>query len=100
MTNITTTSVDTTHTPTNFLTDTYSLVGNTLIKQDYSFLICERSSPTPKKPKHFLIQKVPNRKYISSLYETNNDGQFTFDFAGHKYTLTIKRQKAEIIVSP
>jgi|15BtaG_2_1085339.scaffolds.fasta_scaffold08830_4 hypothetical protein len=100
MTNISTSSVVTTNSQTNFLTGSFSLIGNTLIKQDYSFLICERSSPTPKKPKHFLIQKVPNRKYISSLYETNNDGQFTFDFAGHKYTLTTNNQKVEIIVSP
>jgi hypothetical protein len=100
MTNISTSSVVTTNSQTNFLTGSFSLIGNTLIKQDYSFLICERSSPTPKKPKHFLIQKVPNRKYISSLYETNNDGQFTFDFGGHKYTLTTNNQKVEIIVSP
>lgn len=100
MANISTSPAIYTNSNNNFLTGSFSLIGNTLIKQDYSFLICERSSPTPKKPKHFLLQKVPNRKYISSLYETNNEGQYTFDFGGHKYTLTTKKQNAEIIVSP
>lgn len=55
------------------------------------YLISERKK-SGKKPEKFLLKVEPDnsRKYISSLFSTDDENIFTFDYSGIRYLLNIE----------
>lgn len=73
----------------------YSRTGNTLHSRVSTLKIFTRKRTTPSKPKYFLVSvEGKKKKYISSLY--GEPPQFSFEYKGKRYTLTLTENEAII----
>ena len=66
-------------------TGTFRLQENSFIAGNRKFVIRERKKPTTK-PKLFLIQLSPFQ-YVSSLFPSVSESEYTFDFESKLYSL-------------
>tara|TARA_B100000795_G_scaffold224735_1_gene180239 strand:+ start:305 stop:577 length:273 start_codon:yes stop_codon:yes gene_type:complete len=70
-------------------------VGNKLIGERFTFLICTRAKATKKKASKFLLSLKGNeRNYLSSLYPTSIPDSYKFEYKGKEYTLILSKTKA------
>lgn len=61
------------------------------------FAICERIHTSPAKSRHFLVQKSPTERYVSSLWPTDQtQTRFEFETGGIRHTLTLSGTTARI----
>lgn len=55
---------------------------------NYVYRICRRKQITPTKSEKFLVQKLPNDRYVSSLYEVKPN-VFKLDRYGKVFYLSL-----------
>ena len=70
----------------------YQISNNQLLKEGITFLIKERKSVTPKKPKLYLSSIKPTFEYVSSLYPIT-ENTYQIDYKGVKYKLILEPKK-------
>jgi hypothetical protein len=79
---------------------TLDRVGNTLTNSDrptQKFKICERRNTTHSKSNKFIIQKLPDERYISSLWPVNSSGTvYELESGGRRFVLTLSDTTARI----
>lgn len=63
------------------------------------YKVRKRKEVTVDKPRLFLIKYKPNYRYVSSLFETEEPGLYTFDQDCVQYCLLIDGEQAEIKVA-
>jgi hypothetical protein len=70
----------------------YQISNNQLLKEGVTFLIKERKSVTPKKPKLYLSSIKPTFEYVSSMYPLS-ENTYQIDYKGAKYKLILEPLK-------
>lgn len=70
----------------------YQISNNQLLKEGVTFLIKERKSVTPKKPKLYLSSIKPTFEYVSSMYPIS-ENTYQIDYKGVKYKLILEPKK-------
>lgn len=79
---------------------TYKKVGNNLTSTDGTkLLISTRANTSKGKTPLFLVNKsIVKGGYVSSLYPTEIENQYNFDYKSVKYTIVVKEveQIAEV----
>lgn len=70
----------------------YQISNNQLLKEGVTFLIKERKSVTPKKPKLYLSSIKPTFEYVSSMYPLS-ENTYQIDYKGAKYKLILEPKK-------
>ena len=70
----------------------YQISNNQLLKEGVTFLIKERKSVTPKKPKLYLSSIKPTFEYVSSMYPIA-ENTYQIDYKGAKYKLILEPLK-------
>lgn len=70
----------------------YQISNNQLLKEGVTFLIKERKSVTPKKPKLYLSSIKPTFEYVSSMYLLS-ENTYQIDYKGAKYKLILEPKK-------
>lgn len=70
----------------------YQISNNQLLKEGVTFLIKERKSVTPKKPKLYLSSIKPTFEYVSSMYPIS-ENTYQIDYKGAKYKLILEPKK-------
>ena len=70
----------------------YQISNNQLLKEGVTFLIKERKSVTPKKPKLYLSSIKPTFEYVSSMYPIS-ENTYQIDYKGAKYKLILEPLK-------
>jgi hypothetical protein len=74
--------------------------GALIYVNGHRLLISRRQNPTNKKTEYFMLDKTDNRgKYMSGLYpmaSTPTQKQYSFDYNGQKYVLTMLDAKVKI----
>lgn len=73
---------------------TFNYQGSTIQNKFFKFLILNRKETTAKKTNKYLLQVLPNKQYISSLYIVN-ENNYKLDYLGHSYFLTLNKQNAK-----
>jgi len=63
------------------------------------YKVRKRAKVSPDKPRWFLIRFKPYYRYISSLFETEQPGLYTFDCDCVQYCLWVDGEQAEIKVA-
>jgi hypothetical protein len=76
---------------------TYQISNNHLLKEGVTFLIKERKTTTPKKPKLYLSTIKPTFEYVSSMYPIS-ENIYQIDYKGVKYKLILEPKKELAIV--
>jgi len=94
--NISTEARDTTRAFSKISTGKYLRIGDQISKDQFTYLICTRQNVTDQKAEKYLLLKIPARKYISSLYNTNLAGKYHFEFDAIQYTLYTSSNEAII----
>jgi hypothetical protein len=75
------------------ITGTFIFQSSTLQNKFFKFLILNRKQTTPTKTDKYLLQVLPNKQYISSLYFLKKNN-YKLDYLGHSYNLTLNKQNA------
>ena len=75
------------------ITGTFIFQSSTLQNKFFKFLILTRKQTTATKTDKYLLQVLPNKQYISSLYFLTKN-KYKFDYLGHTYNLTLNTQTA------
>jgi len=53
---------------------------------------------TKGKPKHYLFQLLPEKKYLSSLFPTEEPNNYMFDYMNKLYRMKIEGSQLEISI--
>lgn len=53
---------------------------------------------TKGKPKHYLFQLLPDKKYLSSLFPTEEPNNYMFDYQNKLYRMKIDGSQLEISI--
>jgi len=77
---------------------TFKVDGSKLTSDDLTFILVERSNPSPRKPRLYLLRVLPDgsRRYFSSCYPSGMDNVFRVEYGGIRYTLVLEGKTARI----
>lgn len=83
-------------------TYTLKVDGSKLVNRDLTFVLVERSNPTPKKPRLYLLQVLPSgsRSYFSSCYPSTAQNTFRLEHGGVRYWLALDGPLATLTTTP
>lgn len=77
----------------------FTFNGSILKSPEHELLICNRKTPSKRKPSQFIlyIDDDKKRTYLSSLYRRKND-EYKLDYKGKEYILKLDYSLGEALL--